>query len=300
MKTVVTGSHGFVGSWLCKNLALPLTRQFDIILDKAHDVTLRDVRKKIVQDTDCIIHLAGVSGVNKCEKDEKNAFLVNAEATIELAKEAKRAGVNRFIFASSASVYGEAGQYLIDEVHPTSPRNVYGRTKLAAERIIQMNSHDFRVVILRKSNVYGFGTMWKGITVIDQFLEKYIANQPISIQGTGGQKRDFVHIQDVVRTYAQIATAKKVRSGIYNIGGLEPISLDGLANMINLIGQSIFGYRSNIEYTPDIVNGVNWHDFKYDWSKARMEFQYYPVFTLDDYIKERLMLEMRNRCGNQA
>ena len=217
----------------------------------------------------------------------------NAKSVIDLAAQCKKAGVRRFIFPSSRAVYWETRDYFIDEEHPVNPRTVYGRSKLEAEQILGLAGPDFTVVILRPSNVYGHGLFYKGNTVVDKFIERFIDREPIEIAGDGGHKRNFVHLQDMINIYHKIAVHPSARSGIFNIGASETISIQCLAIMVNEIGQSVFGYdvpiKNNIGET-----GISWHDYEYVWRKAQMEFQYRPYFTLDDYIKERFFLEMRN------
>lgn len=292
----VTGACGFIGSWLSLALSNEKLNLCDVEIGV--DILSEANREHFVNKSTTIVHLAAISGIKDCEKNPVYAYLLNRDLTIDLCKEAKKAGVRRFVFASSSAVYGEAMEYLIDEKHPCEPRGVYGKSKLEAEMILDFASRDFEVVILRKSNVYGFGTKWKGKTVVDQFIERYIAKEPIEIVGNGMQKRDFLHIMDAVRLYAQIARANKCRSGIYNVGGPETISIRGLADLVNDIGESIFGHRVPIVF-KDGQSGAGWHDFKYDFSKARMEFQYEPKFSLDDAIKERLLLEMRERYAKK-
>ncbi len=284
MKIAVTGASGFLGSWLCKILDVPKDMQFDL---PDGDIRKNDVLKWIVS-ADTIIHLAAISGVGDCERNSEKANEINYEATIELAEAARKSRVKKIVFASSSSVYGEANDYHINEQHETIPRGVYGATKLKAERYLsKLTSDSFRIIILRKSNLYGYGIKWKGKTVLDQFIEKYLSKTNITIAGNGTQKRDFVHLYDAARLYKQIALNEKARSGIYNVGGQETISIRALADLVNEIGESILGYRVGVEYI-DADSGAGWHDFKYDWSKAQMEFQYQPHFTLDDYIKERI------------
>ena len=288
-KVYLTGADGFVGSWLKHYLELPQDRCFDVA--SGQDCTDPKVMDKIAQENAVIIALHAISGIKACEDDPTKAWLTNTESITHLAELAKKRGARRFIFASSSSVYGEARAYRIQEDHPTQPRTTYGRTKLGAEVILKLADKDFEVVILRKSNVYGWGFFWKK-TAIDNFIESYLADVPIQITGTGLQKRDFVDLQDVTRLYAIVARRKRVNSGVYNIGGPETISIRGIADLVNCIGESIFDRR--VPIMPDNQESdSSWHDFTYDWTKAQMEWQYRPVMTIDDHIKSRMMHHIR-------
>jgi len=293
MRIKVTGSSGFVGSLLSKTLNLPLENRYDILdANNQMDITKSSVTDLVCQQCDVIVHLAAISGLKACNDNPDKSHDVNTEATITLAEKAKKSGVKRFIFASSSAVYGEAQQYRMDESHPCEPRSIYGKQKLEAESILKLACKNFEVVILRKSNLYGYGLSWKGITVIDQFIERVIKGDPLTITGNGSQRRDFLHVLDAVNVYAKIAKSPKVRSGIYNLGGSETPSIREIAEKVNDTSESIFCKRSEIKFIEDKL-GIVSHDFKYDSSKARCEFQYSPLLNIDFYIKERLLIELR-------
>lgn len=285
----VTGAEGFIGSWLSKYLSIPREKRFDILTDG--DICDRNVQREIVKSK-VIVHLAAVSGVKLCEQNLEKTFKNNVTGTIELANLAKVSGVKRFIFASSSSVYGEVSAFVMDESHPVNPRTAYGKSKLRAEEILALADENFEVVVLRKSNVYGWGYHWKS-TVIDNFISKYLGREPIKITGTGMQKRNFVDLMDVVNLYGLIARRDRVRSGVYNVGGFETVTVAHISMQVNEVGNRIFGYTVPIEATPGEKLQNEWHDFKYDFSKAQMEFQFMPYFMIDDHIKARLMKAMR-------
>jgi len=290
MSISITGSNGFVGMWLCRALSINNYNRFDVL--EGNDITRQSIQKKVVSGHSTVIHLASISGLKACQDDPKKARLINTVATMNLAKLAKRHNVKRFIFASTSAVYGESNSYLMNEQHDLNPRSVYGKTKLAAEKILDLSNNNFTVIILRKSNIFGWGYMWKGITVIDKFIEKYFNKEPFEIRGDGSQKRDFVNLQDIIWLYKEIATAKSVKSGIYNIGGNECISIIALAEMVNSIGEYMFGYRVPIKHHNGDL-GMTSHDFKYSSDKARCEFKFVPQFDIKSYLIERFKHEMR-------
>lgn len=290
----VTGSHGYIGSLLCNYLKLDGSSRYDIKRHEEYDIEETPVIRKLVHGCDTIVHLAAISGIKQCEDYSDAAWLLNRNATLRIAKALKEAGGRKFIFASSSSVYGEATEYHVDEACTTNPRNVYGRTKLGAEKdILELQDDTFKVFILRKSNVYGKGTYSKGITVMDKFISSYLDGETITVAGTGSQKRDFLHIMDTVSLYARIAIGDKYRSGIYNVGGNEIVSIRELAYLINDIGESIFGHRVPVEFNGRNDSSSGWHDFTYDCRRSAMEFQFSPIFRIEDYIKERMLEEVR-------
>lgn len=288
----ITGSDGFLGGIMAKLMGVPARNCYDI--KSGRDITDHAIQTTLTTSSDAIIHLAAISGIKACEENRTYSELLNVTTTVNLAERSKEAGAERFLFASSSAVYGEACSYSMCEEHPVDPRSFYGDTKLRAEQILGLADRRFKVIVFRQSNLYGYGTIRKGITVLDKFLDAFVKHEPMTITGSGAQKRDFVHVMDVARVYAKVSQARKVRSGIYNLGGKESISIRALAEMVNSIGEAILGYRVPIEYKPANDEAL-WHDFQYDSSKARLEFQYEPIFTLDDFIKEALMLHLRER-----
>lgn len=298
-RTVITGSSGFVGSLLCRVLPIPIADRYDILDGVSGDITNSIIQSDICRDASTIIHLAAISGIKACSDHPTSSFAINVLATQQLALAAKKAGVRRFVFASSSAVYGEAQSYKMDETHPTDPRSEYGKQKLKAESILGLSSEEFEVIVLRKSNLYGWGMVWKGITVIDKFIDACLLHEPMKLVGTGSQKRDFLHVLDAVKVYTTLINAKRVRSGIYNLGGHTPLSVRQIAEMVNDISEEVTGHRSPIDFLPDDGSPL-FHDFKYDSTKARMEFQYQPCMTVEFYIKERFLSAIRTGRGVTA
>ena len=295
LRIAVTGSSGFIGSWLCRLLEIPEERRWTRAKGASYDVGTEEGKRRIVASCDVIVHLAGISGIKNCEENPKEASRVNGEVTIQLAQSAKQAGVRRFIFASTSAVYGESQASVIDENHPVNPKTLYGKTKLQGETVLSLADRKFEVIVLRKSNIYGKGLFSKGTNAVDNLLERYLGRQAMELTGDGTQKRDFVHLTDVARVYARLAQAPdQGEGGIFNLGGPEEISIGNLAEKINEIGNRLFDYRVPIKRSGE-KSGVSWSNVRFDWSKARRVLGYEPLFGLEDYIKERLLEEIRSR-----
>jgi len=167
MKICVTGSAGYVGSYLAKKLielgnsVLLIDNYFipsHITEINGTKIQHRDIREKIdLSDFDVLVHLAAISGINKCNENEQLAINVNVKGTINLLRHFH----GKVVFASTSAVYGEANQPIIDETHSTNPLGVYGITKLSGEETVEMTG---KYVNLRFSNIYGKGITWKRIT----------------------------------------------------------------------------------------------------------------------------------------
>jgi len=272
MRTVITGAAGYIGSYICREWNIPDQDQYDIVFSQDQNVENRDTQTRIAEGTDTIVHLAAISGVRNCYKHPGEAWRTNTRATLRLAERAKAAGVKTFIFPSSSAVYGREEGH-IEESQKTRPLTVYGHTKLLAERIIELASDTFRVVILRKSNVYGTGTFRKLGTVMESFITNALNGQALFISGSGKQARNFIHIEDTAELYKEIADRPDFPSGIYNVAGPDTLTIADLAALIESWPQEIAWHATNLYY---------------DCSKLCSVLKMRPARTIAQYIGERL------------
>ena len=287
MKILVTGAAGYVGSWLAKNL-----------IKQNHEVTLWDnyripsnltevenvkIIKQDIRDNcdisefDVVFHLAAVSGIKECEDYKEEAYDINVRGTFNLLKTCR----GRFIFASTSAVYGIANTPEIDETHTTIPRSFYGQNKLDSEKFVSLHTN---YCILRYSNVYGKGYTCKR-TVADCFIENALKKESLMIHGDGKQKRDFVHINDVIRSY--VLAMRSETDGIYNIGGNEALSINEIAELVRKNYVKLFDGDIEIRRVP-IDCGMIWKDFNYLSKLAKDSLRYEPNYSMGDEIRERL------------
>ncbi len=166
-----------------------------------------------------VIHLAAITGA-RCEQDTTAAHDVNVAATVRLASEAAQAGVTRFIFASSAAVYGDAFPRPIVETDFLAGKGTYAATKIAAEHELSLiaEGSDMEVVLLRIFNVFGPG-------LVDSLIHRLLqasAQSPVTLHGGDDFVRDYIHVDDVAvaalaagkRPMPTAVTAINVASGI--------------------------------------------------------------------------------------
>ncbi len=215
---LITGGAGYIGSVLVRQLlerGRPV-RVLDRMLhgkhgleDLAHEGNLsvmaqdlRDPRThaEALEGVDTVIHLAAIVGDKACALDEELAVQTNWSATVALARHARTAGVHRFVFASTCSVYGEGRDEILDEDSPTRPLSLYAETRWHAEQGILEIPRDqgFEPVLLRFGTVYGLSPRMRFDLAVNFLAQQAVREGRVSIFG-GSQWRPFVHVADIAR-----------------------------------------------------------------------------------------------------
>jgi nucleoside-diphosphate-sugar epimerase len=262
---IVTGVAGFIGSHLAETILLQGDRiigvdqindYYDIKQKKANVAHLKqysgfkftedDIQKldwlKLLQDVDVIYHQAAQAGVRASWGDSFRHYTErNINATQVILEAARKANsLQRFVYASTSSVYGNAETMPTDETVPPQPVSPYGITKLAAERMCWLYHQNFNVPItaLRYFTVYG--PRQRPDMAFHKFFKAAIKNEAISIYGDGQQTRDFTFVSDVVAANLAAATVPEAVGEIFNIGGgSRAVLMDVLATMEDVIGHPI-------------------------------------------------------------
>jgi UDP-glucose 4-epimerase len=239
---------------------------------------IHDLKKSLV-DIECIIHLAAHVNVPESVKNPILSFDINTKGTLLLLEEARRHNIERFIFASTAAIYGTTGKK-IPETFEKKPKNPYGLNKLMGEeyckyysRLYGLNTH-----ILRYFNVYG---PKKRGNAVDVFIRNALAKKPLVINGEGRQFRDFVYVKDVVR--ATIACFKSDRYGeIYNVGtGIETKVIDLAKEIIMATGTS-----SKIIFGPQRLGDIM--GITADIAKIKSNLSFVPRYSIKNGLSETL------------
>ncbi|UTY57080.1 NAD(P)-dependent oxidoreductase [Massilia sp. erpn] len=240
-KVLVVGGGGYLGTALCQGLldagfavksvdagwfgnagwrSLDQHKRYEYV---ELDTRRLDLLSDAVRGCDAVMHLSGVVGDPACAIDEDFTFSCNYLSTTSLAKICKRAGVKRFVFASSCSVYGKASQELVDERSPTNPLSAYARDKLMCEAELQgMCDDDFSPVMLRLSTLFGWSQRMRFDLVVNLLTAQASNGAPLKIFG-GNQWRPFVHVNDAARAFqmALEAPAHLVAGETFNVGSSE-------------------------------------------------------------------------------
>ena len=234
MKILVTGGNGFIGTELCR--ALHEAGREVVSYDRElraealpweeiqGDVADYDGVKRAMVGVEAVVHLAAVASVGG---DWKELNVTNILGTSVVASEAKEAGVKRFVFASSAAVYGDYGT-ACREGQELRPKSLYGVTKACGEELVGL-FHP-AASILRFFNVYGRGQKLRGAypAVVPAFVSRAVAGEPLEVYGDRSTVRDFVHVSDVVYVIMMALLGDPLPS-VVNVGTGEAVEIGKLA-----------------------------------------------------------------------
>jgi len=221
MKVAITGSTGFIGNALTKQLEKTDSISLSTFDRSKYSLSSIDSLKNFVKDKDVIIHLAGATDTLD------NCFKINILGTAHILEAISLFGKTntRFIYASSFAVYEEQSQHnkLNEETSKTIPRNYYGMSKLLAEELIAFYSrmNNIKYTIFRIANPYGPNNWKKYSGIIPLLIDKIYKGEPIVINGSGSQSRDFIFINDLVQAFVKVLDYKDNSLLINICSGIE-------------------------------------------------------------------------------
>ena len=307
MNILITGGAGFIGSNLIRYM-LKNTSFIDkiIILDNLHssnviyikdllkyrkikfikgDIRDKSVLSECLNDVDVVVHLAALIDVEESFRDPFIYEDVNSRGTLSLLYSSVKNRVSKFIYASSAAVYGDIEKIPVREdecCHPISP---YAVTKLLGEYYCNVYSREYGIecTVLRFFNVYGPGmamSAYRG--VIYNFLINALRGLPLTIFGSGDQMRDFIYVDDVAKS---IILSMQNRIGgfqVYNVGTGIGISISSLAQMVSRIMREDIKIKYMSPRKGDIKKSVA------DISRISAEVGFFPSIKLSEGLIKTL------------
>lgn len=216
MRVLVTGHTGYIGSILTELL---LDEGMDVhgcdpgffrdcvigpaprhVPNLAEDV--RSVTPEQLAGFDAVIHLAALSNDPLGDLDPQLTLDINTDATVDLAVAARDAGVGRFLFSSSCSLYGGGGEALLDESSPMTPVTVYGESKVLAEqKLADIDSGEMAIVSLRNATAYGFSPRLRSDIVVNELVGMAVTQGSVVLKSDGSPWRPLVHARDISRAF---------------------------------------------------------------------------------------------------
>lgn len=311
---LVTGGAGFIGS----NIVQYLIEQGHtvVVLDNLlsgyrqnlapfpevefieGDIRDATAVERAMQNVEVVFHLAASVGNKRSIEHPVDDAEINVLGTLRVLEAARRNGVRKVVFSSSAGIFGELKTLPIREDHPVEPDSPYGADKLGAEKLCLAYAklYPLECVCLRYFNVYGVNQRYDAYgNVIPIFAHRMLRGEPITIFGDGEQTRDFVNARDVVQANYKAAMTRGV-SGAFNIASGTRVTINQLVAMM----RDASGLSATVEHGAPRPGDVR-HSLA-DISAARAAFGFEPQIDLANGLREYMAWaksEMQNQAGTR-
>lgn len=319
MRVLVTGHNGYIG---CSLIPLLHAAGHEVVgLDNylyetctfgvdVEDVPalrkdVRDVELADLEGFDAIIHLAAISNDPVGDLNPDATYDINHRAATRLAKLAKTAGVERFLFSSSCSLYGAAGNDYLDESAAFNPVTPYGESKLLVENDLRELADDsFSPTYLRNATAYGLSARLRGDLVVNNLTAYAYCTGKVLMKSDGMPWRPLVHIEDISRAFVAILHAPRelIHDEPFNVGRTEENYR--IREVAEIVGEVVPG--SEVAFadgaSPDIRNyRVNCDkivetlpEYQPQWTVRRSVEELYAAYRdngleLDDFLSRRFM-----------
>jgi UDP-glucose 4-epimerase len=291
---LVTGGSGFIGSHVVDELVEAEAGKI-VVLDKIvreenlkdalastrvevveGDVTDLDALRELMRGVDGVFHMA-VLPLGPCNEQPRAGLEVNVVGTFNVFEAAKDAGVEKIVFSSASSVYGDTFE-IMDESHPLNARTFYGATKIAGEYLLRAfhEHHGIDYVVLRYMNVYG--PRQDGGLVVS-VLRRIQAGEPPTIQGDGRQSFDFVHVADVAKANIR-AMESDVTDDAFNIGGGNEATVREIVERLIKLSSSDLEPNVQADVKVPMMRRVGSNE------KAASRLDWHPSFDLEAGLRD--------------
>jgi nucleoside-diphosphate-sugar epimerase len=298
MRVLVTGHLGYIGAEMVPVL---LEHGYEVVgLDTGfYDgcdfaippvsipelrIDLRDVEPDDLDGFDAVLHLAALSNDPLGDVNPNLTYDINLQASIRLAAAAKAAGVGRFLFSSSCSLYGAGGDEELNEdaaFHPVTP---YGESKVRAEQALsELASDEFSPVYLRNATAYGVSRRLRADIVVNNLVGHAITTGKVLLQSDGSPWRPLVHIGDIINAFEACLTAplEAIHDQAFNVGRVG--ENHQIRDVANLVAEIV----PNCEVAFAVGASPDARDYRVDFTKInRLLTDYKPRWTLRAGIEE--------------
>jgi nucleoside-diphosphate-sugar epimerase len=319
MRVLVTGHNGYIGTVL---VAMLQEAGHDVVgLDNylyedctfgddvadvpALRMDVRDVTAAQLEGFEAVLHLAAISNDPLGDLQPDTTFEINHRAASRLAQKAKEAGVSRFIFSSSCSLYGQAGDEFLDEEAAFNPVTPYGESKVLAEQDMRkLADDDFSPTYLRNATAYGVSPRLRGDLVVNNLVGYAVTTGEVLIKSDGTPWRPLVHIEDISRAFLAVLHAPRdvVHDQAFNVGQTEEnYRISEVAEIVEAVvpgsrvqyaeggGPDVRCYRVNCDRLAELVPA-----YRPAWTVQRGVEELFDAFTrhsitLEDFESSRFL-----------
>lgn len=268
MRVLVTGHQGYLGTVLVSHLLKhghavvgldvgyfadcslgPRPEEVPAVQVDLRDVDAEDLRRF---DVDAVIHLAGLSNDPMGDLDSTLTRRINHDGTVRLASAAKKAGIQRFLFASSCSIYGASDRSLLVETSALAPVTAYAESKWQSELdLTDLADDDFSPTALRKATAYGFSPRLRCDLVVNDLVGRAVLTGTVLLLSDGLATRPLVHVEDIAATYQAmlVAPREKVHAKTFNVGRTEEnYRIRDVAELVGAaVPRSVVSYSASVD-----------------------------------------------------
>jgi len=307
VKVLVTGHDGYIGA-----------RMVPLLSDAGHEVTgldtgyyagnhlgpaaaapaheirmdIRDVTADVLAGQDAVIHLAALSNDPLGDLNSDVTYGINHRASVALAAAAKEAGVGRFLFSSSCSLYGAGGAAPLTETAGFNPVTPYGESKILSEQgIAPLADDDFSPTYLRNATVYGFSPQLRADLVVNNLVGYAMLTGEVLVKSDGSPWRPLLHVEDMCRAFLAILEADRgvVHDQAFNIGSTAE------NYQVRTVAELVADAVDGSEVTFSASASPDLRDYQVDFTKLAEALSFECNWTVPKGITE--LMDAYDRFG---